>query len=166
MTRKPKTRARLTHLSALTNSVMAPALRHRGGLMMQLLQLWPEISSDMAGWSLPADLRFPAGRREGGVLILSVAAARGPEAQARAAELMRRANAALGYGAVARISIRQDYSLMDNSLNPSLTEPADQAADTEAALLLRLERATRTIRSPELRAALIRLGRTLEQKKP
>lgn len=166
MTRKPKTRARLTHLSVLTNSVMAPALRHRGGLMVQLLQLWPEISTDMAGWSLPVDLRFPAGRREGGVLTLSVAAARGPEAQARADEVMRRANAALGYGAIARISIRQDYSLTDKSLNPPEAAPAGEAADMDSALLLRLEKATRTIRSPELRAALIRLGRTLEQQKP
>ena len=165
MTRKPKSRARLTHLSVLTNSVMAPALRHRGGLMMQLLQLWPEISTDMAGWSLPVDMRFAPGRREGGVLTLSVAAARGPQAQARADDLIRRANAALGFGAIARISIRQDYSLPDTSLQQRLAEPADETAATDSALLLRLEQATRTIRSPELRAALIRLGRTLEQQK-
>ncbi|MBL6622655.1 MAG: DUF721 domain-containing protein [Alphaproteobacteria bacterium] len=165
MTRKPKSRARLTHLSVLTNSVMAPALRHRGGVMVQLLQLWPEISTDMAGWSLPVNVRFPAGRREGGVLTLSVAAARGPEAQARADALMRRANAALGYGAIARISIRQDYSLTEKKLQQPTAEPAEDTGGSDSALLLRLERATRTIHSPELRAALIRLGRVLEQQK-
>ncbi len=119
----------------------------------------------MAGWSLPVNVRFQPAAGKAAMLTLSVAAARGPEAQARADALMRRANAALGLERLPRISIRQDYSLTEKNCNSPLPSQLRTQAGAIPPCCLRLERATRTIHSPELRAALIRLGRVLEQQK-
>lgn len=159
MNRKSKTRASLTHLSVLTNSIMAPALRHRGGVLAQLIQLWPEIAGDMADWSRPDDLRFAPGRKEGGTLKLSIATARGPEAQSRQAEIVKKCNAALGFGAIERITLHQSYQLSGKQAGGQ--DRPEKNPGTDIARLHQLEAATRTIRSPELRAALIRLGRTI-----
>ncbi|MGB1399678.1 MAG: hypothetical protein ACPG70_06055, partial [Candidatus Puniceispirillaceae bacterium] len=123
---------------------------------------WPEIAKEVHEWCLPADIHFPQNSRIQATLTLSVASGRGPHIQQIAPEICKRVNSHCGYSVVSRIRIRQDF------MPSRQQQPADQAArhgdkgDSSGRLTLaRLEKATATIQSPELRAALIRLGQSL-----
>lgn len=78
-------------------------------------------------------------------------------------ELITQVNRSLGFAAVGRIRLRQD--LIRPNSGPSGGQPASQEKPmpgAEGLSLHTLEEATSRIQSPEVRAALIRLGRTIK----
>jgi hypothetical protein len=158
----PRRTRNLRRLSSLTEGLIAPAMRKRGQVLAKIVAAWPDIAKEIHEWCLPADIHFPQNSRMQATLTLSVASGRGPHIQQIAPEICKRINSHCGYSVVNRIRIRQDF------MPSRQQQPADQAArhgdkgdSSDRLTLARLEKATATIQSPELRAALIRLGQSL-----
>ncbi|MCH1377675.1 MAG: hypothetical protein L7W41_05555, partial [Alphaproteobacteria bacterium] len=93
------------------------------------------------------------GSRNNGTLKLQIASGRGPQAQAMSAQIIDQVNAAFGYQAVGRITLVQN-------LPPSTpkTPPKKPATISDAPDIWTLDEKLKHIKSPELRAALRRLG--------
>jgi len=158
----PRRTRNLRRLSGLTEGLIAPAMRKRGQVLAKIVAAWPDIAKEAHKWCLPADIHFPHNSRFQATLTLSVASGRGPHIQQIAPEICKRINSYCGYAVVSRIKIRQDF------MPSRQQQPADQTArhgnkgdSSDKLTLARLEKATATIQSPELRAALIRLGQRL-----
>ena len=158
----PRRARNLRRLSGLTEGLIAPAMRKRGQVLAKIVAAWPDIAKEAHKWCLPADIHFPQNSRFQATLTLSVASGRGPHIQQIAPEICKRINSYCGYAVVSRIKIRQDF------MPSRQQQPADQTArhgnkgdSSDKLTLARLEKATATIQSPELRAALIRLGQRL-----
>lgn len=158
----PRRTRNLRRLSGLTEGLIAPAMRTRGQVLAKIVAAWPDIAKEAHKWCLPADIHFPQNSRIQATLTLSVASGRGPHIQQIAPEICKRINSYCGYAVVSRIKIRQDF------MPSRQQQPADQTArhgnngdSSDKLTLARLEKATATIQSPELRAALIRLGQRL-----
>ena len=118
----------------------------------------------MADWSLPVDLNFPRGTTAKGTLTLSIKSGRGPEAISKSASICDAINARYGYQAVARIKVRQD--LADKRLAAtrkatkrlSSEDRQDAAFDADT-----LANMTTEIKSPLVRASLIKLGKAFKK---
>src|SRR3546814_17277633 len=65
------------------------------------------VGARYAGVSAPESLRFPHGERSGGTLTLVVRGAHAAMMQHITPEIVERVNRFFGYGAVARVTIRQ-----------------------------------------------------------
>ncbi|NBR01697.1 MAG: DUF721 domain-containing protein [Alphaproteobacteria bacterium] len=150
-------RHRMTRLSRLVDGMVAPSVRERGFVISRLVSNWRQIAGDMAAWSRPTQLNLS--RRGGGTLKVAITSGYGPIALQMKQPVIDRVNANFGYGAVADIVFVQ-------TLAPQPSRPETPAGDNPAApaplaesiweLDARLER----VKSPELRAALRRLGWT------
>ena len=150
-------RHRMTRLSRLVDGMVAPSVRERGFVISRLVSNWRQIAGDMAAWSRPTQLNMS--RRGGGTLKVAITSGYGPIALQMKQPVIDRVNANFGYGAVADIVFVQ-------TLAPQPSRPETPAGDNPAApaplaesiweLDARLER----VKSPELRAALRRLGWT------
>ena len=150
-------RHRMTRLSRLVDGMVAPSVRERGFVISRLVSNWRQIAGDMAAWSRPTQLNLS--RRGGGTLKVAITSGYGPIALQMKQPVIDRVNANFGYGAVADIVFVQ-------TLAPQPSRPETPAGDNPAApaplaesiweLAARLER----VKSPELRAALRRLGWT------
>ncbi|MEC7208986.1 MAG: DciA family protein [Pseudomonadota bacterium] len=157
---KRRRSTRLRPLSSLTEKLVAPGLQKRSRFLAKLISDWPVIAGDVAMYCLPVDLQFPKHKRMDGTLVLSVVSGRAPQLQMMSRDLIIQINRSLGFAAVGRIRLRQDL------IRPAAALPDDQG-ETEAPQdtmnLHQLETATSGIQSPELRAALIRLGRNIRR---
>ena len=150
-------RHRMTRLSRLVDGMVAPSVRERGFVISRLVSNWRQIAGDMAAWSRPTQLNLS--RRGGGTLKVAITSGYGPIALQMKQPVIDRVNANFGYGAVADIVFVQ-------TLAPQPSRPETPAGDNPATpaplaesiweLDARLER----VKSPELRAALRRLGWT------
>ncbi len=146
----------LQRLSGLTETLIAPAMRQRTQMLARLVAAWPQIGADCSKWCLPSDIHFSANSRMNATLVLSVCSGYGPQIQMLAPQLVERVNRLYGYGAVGRIRIKQDL------LRPRPDSiPAQRMSSAPALPLARIEQATASVSNPELRAALIRLGRAI-----
>ena len=148
-------RHRMTRLSRLVDGMVAPSVRERGFVISRLVSNWRQIASDMAGWSRPTQLNLS--RRGGGTLKVAIASGYGPIALQMKQPIMDRVNAAFGYRAVAEIVFVQ--TLVPQPTKPDTPEhdpapPPAPLAESIWELDARLEK----IKSPEVRAALRRLG--------
>jgi hypothetical protein len=129
------------------------AFRRFGFVQSSIVSRWREIVGDRyAGVSSPESIRFPPGKRSGGVLTLVVEGAHAPMMQHVAPVIVERVNRFFGYPAVDRISIRQGIVQVARAKSrvapPSLRPiPAD------------LGDSLRAIADPELRACLESLAR-------
>ena len=117
------------------------------------------IAGEAAAFCLPVDVQFQNNKRVDGTLVVSVVSGRGPQIQMMSRALIIQVNRSLGFAAVGRIRLRQDLVRpVTDRPQPQQTPPSPQALG-----LHQLEEATSHIQSPELRAALIRLGRSLNR---
>ena len=152
----------LRKLSGLTEQLIAPGLRQRGQILAKLVASWPEIAGDTSSWCLPADIRFSGQSRRQGTLSLCVASGRGPQIQMLAPQLIEKVNQLFGYAAIEKTRIRQDF-INTSALNSPVQSSKDSIKQNKASTLTlsRIEKATAQIENPELRASLIRLGKSL-----
>ena len=143
----------MRRLSTMIEPMIAPSAKERGFAISRLISHWREIVGDISEWCRPADIHFTHGSRNNGTLKLKITSGRGPQAQAISGQIMDSVNAAFGYQAVDRIILVQ--SLAPASQIPALKKPA---TISDAKDIWSLDEKLVDIKSPELRAALRRLG--------
>jgi hypothetical protein len=161
MNKPPKLRNnRMKRLSTMVDPMIAPSARERGFSIGRIISHWHDIVGDIATWCRPADISFPRNSRTDGTLRLQIASGRGPEAQALSAVIIDRVNANFGYQAISRISLVQTFSAPHPPTNPA-TSPALSPASSQPVDdtdIWTLDDKLKDVKSPELRAALRRLG--------
>ena len=159
-TKQPHRKNRMARLSTMVEGMVAPSAQARGFVISRLISHWPEIVGDIAEWCQPASLSFDRGKRNDGVLKLAITYGRGPQAQAMSAQIIDRVNAAFGYNAVSRITLVQSLSPLAKAES---TVQSTTPADTSASDIWSLDEKLNAVASPELRAALRRLGTPLDK---
>ena len=107
--RQNDTRAkRARAVSDMLPDVGRAAFRRFGFVQSSVVSRWREIVGERyASVSSPESIRFPQGKRSGGVLTLVVEGAHAPMLQHVAPVIIDRVNRFFGYPAVERLSIRQ-----------------------------------------------------------
>jgi hypothetical protein len=84
------------------------AFKRFGFVQGAIVSRWTEIVGERyAKVSTPESIRFPAGKKSGGTLTLSIDGAHGPMLQHLAPMIMERVNLFFGYEAVVKIVFRQ-----------------------------------------------------------
>lgn len=92
----------------IIGDVGAVAFKRFGFVQHSIVSRWSEIVGDRYGRvSLPESIRFPAGRKSGGVLTLLVEGAHAPLIQHLTPLIIERVNRFFGYAAIDRIVFRQ-----------------------------------------------------------
>jgi len=150
--RRPGLRAIGMATSRLAGVVAA---RHGGGVLARLKADWPAI----VGAEIAA-ATWPQALARDGVLKLRVAATIALELQHRAPLLIERINLYLGRSAISRLVLVQGPLPLPPSPGPAPPPPL-AAEDAQA-----IERQLATITDPELRAALVRLGKNVASGSP
>ena len=142
----------------MVEPMIAPSARERGFAISRIISHWNDIVGSLSEWCRPASIHFPRGSRNNGTLKLQIASGRGPQAQAVTKQIIDAVNVSFGYKAVDRITIVQ-----------SLT-PASQKTETQTTNVIpgerniwALDEKLKNIKSPELRAALRRLGGPIKE---
>jgi hypothetical protein len=134
-------------------TVGGSAFRRFGFVQSSIVSRWHEIVGERyAAVSSPESIRFPPGKRSGGVLNLVVEGAHAPMMQHVAPVIAERVNRFFGYPAIERLQFRQGIVQVARAKSrqapPSLRPiPAD------------LGDSLRAIADPELRACLESLAR-------
>jgi len=129
------------------------AFRRFGFIQSSVVSRWGEIVGERyAKVSSPESIRFPAGKKSGGVLTLLVEGAHAPVMQHLAPDIVERVNRFFGYPAVGRVAFRQG-------------RPAPEAKRPERPQLRAVPKALgeglREIADPELRICLESLAASL-----
>ncbi len=137
--------------------MVAPSAQERGFAISRLISHWSNIVGDLSEWCRPADIHFARGSRNNGILKLQITSGRGPQAQAMSQQIIDSVNAAFGYPAVDRITLVQ--SLAPAHQTPKIQKPATVSNVDD---IWTLDEKLKDIKSPELRAALRRLGGPIE----
>ena len=154
MAKLPKNRLnKMRRLSTMIEPMVAPSAWKRGFAISRIISQWHDTVGDLSEWCRPAGIHFPLGGRKNGTLKLQIASGRGPQAQAMTQQIIDSVNASFGYRAVDRITIVQ-------CLAPArqLTETRKPNAISSDKNIWALDEKLKNIKSPELRAALRRLG--------
>jgi hypothetical protein len=136
-------------------AVGGAAFRRFGFVQSSVVSRWREIVGERyAAVSSPESIRFPPGKRKGGVLTLVVEGAHAPLIQHVAPTIVERVNRFFGYEAVARVQFRQGIVQVARAkarvAPPSLRPIPSELGDS-----------LREIVDPELRACLESLARGL-----
>ncbi len=147
-------------MSQLTEKLVSSGLQKRSRFLAKLIADWPDIAGEAAPYCLPVDLQFQNNKRIDGTVVLSVVTGRGPQVQMMSQTLITQMNRRFGFAAVSRIRLRQDMVRATITEYKSSVQQAEHQQDTIA--LHTLEKVTSHIQNPELRAALIRLGRNIK----
>jgi hypothetical protein len=122
------------------------AFRRFGFVQSSIVSRWREIVGERyAKVSSPESIRFPTGRKSGGVLTLSVEGAHAPLLQHIAPMVIERVNRFFGYQAIDRIVFKQGRA---PAAAPRPKRPEAVAVPKE------LGDGLREIADPELRACL------------
>lgn len=136
--------------------MVAPSVRERGFVISRLVSNWRQIAGDMATWSRPTQLNLS--RRGGGTLKVAIASGYGPIALQMKQPIIDRVNATFGYRAVADLVFVQTLAPQPaQPATPDLGRTPAPAALAES--IWELDARLEKIKSPEVRAALRRLGR-------
>ena len=155
MNKYPKTRTnKMKRLSNLIDPMIAPSAKARGFTIGRLLSHWHDIVGDMSSWCRPNAVSFPRDSRKDGTLKLQIASGRGPQAQAMSDVIIDRVNANFGYRAISRVSLTQTLSTPAKTASPKLGSQLNQDRPD----IWTLDDKLKDVKSPELRAALRRLG--------
>ena len=129
------------------------AFRRFGFVQSSVVSRWAEIvGAPYAEVCAPEMIRFPAGKRGDGTLVLAVEGAHGPMLQHVAPVIVERVNRFFGYPAVARVTIRQAAAARPS---PRRAPPSPRPAPAE------LGESLRAIVDPELRDCLAALAGAL-----
>ena len=95
-------------VAELLPAIGGAALRRFGFVQSSIVSRWPEIvGAKLAGASIPESIRFPVGKKQDGVLTLTVRGAHAPMMQHIAPEIIERVNRFFGYAAIVKVAIRQ-----------------------------------------------------------
>ena len=130
----------------LVGDVGGVAFKRFGFVQSSIVSRWNEIVGERyAKASLPESIRFPAGKKSGGVLTLLVEGAHAPLIQHLAPLIMDRVNRFFGHQAISRIVFRQ---------GKPPAAPARAARPELRPVPSELGEGLREIADPELRACL------------
>lgn len=142
-------------VSALMPDIGRAAFRRFGFVQSSVVSRWDEIvGARYAAVSAPEAIRFPVGKKSDGTLELTVEGAHATMIQHVLPEIMDRVNRFFGYGAVARVKVRQGPVSKPKPRQPSLP-PMLKPVPME------LGRSLREIGDPELFAVLESLAKSL-----
>ena len=130
----------------LLSEIGGPSFRRFGFVQNSIVSRWSEIVGDRyARVSSPESIRFPTGKKAGGVLTLLVDGAHAPLIQHLTPLIVERVNRFFGHAAVNRIVFRQGKP---PASTPRPSRPALRPVPKE------LGEGLREIADPELRACL------------
>ena len=155
-----KRSTQLRPLSQLTEKLVGLGLQKRSRFLAKLIADWPDIAGEAALYCVPVDVQFQKSKRIDGTIVLSVVSGRGPQVQMMSQTLITQMNRRFGFAAIGRIRLRQDLVRAARTRYDFLNQQAEQQQGTVP--LHTLEKVTSQIQNPELRAALIRLGRNMK----
>lgn len=131
------------------------AFRRFGFVQSSVVSRWADIVGPRhARYSAPESIRFPHGKRADGTLTIIVSGAHAPMMQHAVPAIIDRVNRFFGYGAVAKVTIRQ---------GALPTPPAARPARPEVEVPKELGDSLRTIGDPELKAVLESLALSVTQ---
>ena len=134
----------------LVGDIGGQSFRRFGFVQSSIVSRWSEIVGERyAKASCPESIRFPAGKKAGGVLTLLVDGAHAPLIQHLTPMIVARVNRFFGYHAINRIVFRQG-KLPERAEKPQ--RPTLRPVPKE------LGEGLREIADPELRACLESLG--------
>ena len=137
----------------LVGEVGGVAFRRFGFVQSAIVSRWAEIVGERyAKVSSPESIRFPAGRKSGGVLTLLVEGAHSPLLQHLSPLIIERVNRFFGYQAIDRVVFQQGRPI------PKKAEPARPELRP---VPKELGEGLRQIADPELRACLESLAARL-----
>lgn len=132
------------------------AFRRFGFVQSSVVSRWPEIVGPThARVCQPESIRFPPGEKADGILQLVVLPAHAPLIQHVIPEIIDRVNRFFGYGAVAKVKLRQ------GAVQPDRAEGNRTAPPSLKPIPLELGDSLRDIGDPELRTVLESLARSL-----
>ena len=130
----------------LVGDVGGMAFRRFGFVQSAVVSRWAEIVGERyARVSSPESIRFPAGRKSGGVLTLLVEGAHSPLLQHLSPLIIERVNRFFGYEAIDRVVFRQGRPVR---------RPAEPPRPEPRPVPKELGEGLRQIADPELRACL------------
>jgi hypothetical protein len=130
----------------LVGDIAGTTFKRFGFVQGAVVSRWAEIVGERyAKASTPESIRFPAGKKSGGTLTLTVEGAHAPLMQHLAPLIIERVNRFFGYEAVTKIAFRQGRSARAQA---KLQRPAAAPIPKE------LGEGLREIADPELRACL------------
>ena len=158
----------LRSLSALTQTLIAPAMKNRVRILARLITQWQDVAGDAYRFTDPVDIQFPPNRRNEATLVLSVSAGTGPIVQMMSPQIIDRVNAMAGFGMVTKIRLVQNMRPHKQTQGTDFPEPSshteqpDMLAD-DSLTRYQLEQQTQHIQNPRLRAALMRLGHQIHK---
>jgi hypothetical protein len=151
----------LRRLPELLGRVLDPAARRRGLAEARILTDWPlVVGSALATRCQPVRLSR-AGDGQGGVLTVHTGSASALELQHGAPQVIERINGFFGYPAVARLRLIQAPPV-----RPVKPRAAARMRPLAAAELAALEGTVAGVGDPDLRLALVALGRTVKAQIP
>ena len=137
---------RARQVAELLPDVGRAAFRKFGFVQSSIVSRWGEIVGEkLARVSVPESIRFPAGKKQDGVLTLTVRGAHAPMMQHIVPEIVERVNRFFGYVAVARVVIHQ------GEVAP---KPERRAPPSIRVVPVELGNSLKTIADPELKAVL------------
>jgi len=144
-------------ISDLMPEVGRAAFRRFGFVQSSVVSRWSEIVGERyAAMSAPEMIRFPMGKKSEGTLELTVAGAMAPMMQHVTPEIIERVNRFFGYGAVAKVKIRQGHVAPPRTAEkPARAAPMLKPAPAE------LGDSLRGIADPELQTVLESLAASL-----
>jgi len=130
----------------LVAEISGMAFKRFGFVQGAVVSRWAEIVGERyAQVSTPESIRFPAGKKSGGTLTLTVVGAHAPLMQHLAPLIIERVNRFFGYRAVETVAFRQGRP---SKARAKLVRPAAAPVPRE------LGEGLRAIADPELRACL------------
>lgn len=153
----PTRKKRMTRLAGMIDGMVAPSVQKRGFIISRLVSQWPMIAGDMAAWSRPSQMNLS--RDGGGTLKLAIASGYGPIALQMKQPIIERVNATFGYRAISDVVFIQ--TLPPPRPQAALTpqgNTGESASVTDPKQVWELDAKLEKVTSPELRAALRRLG--------
>jgi hypothetical protein len=137
----------------LVGEIAGTSFKRFGFIQGAVVSRWPEIVGDRyAKVSTPESIRFPAGKKSGGTLTLTVEGAHAPLMQHLGPLIIERVNRFFGYEAVSKLAFRQGRL---SKAQPAPKRPVDAGVPQE------LGEGLRAIADPELRACLESLASKL-----
>ena len=130
----------------LVGDIAGTTFKRFGFVQGAIVSRWAEIVGERyAKVSTPESIRFPAGKKAGGTLTLSVEGAHAPLMQHLGPLIIERVNRFFGYEAVSKLAFRQGRAA---NAKAKLQRPAAVAVPKE------LGEGLRQIADPELRTVL------------
>jgi len=105
---KPFRRFKTTKASRVASSFLSPAIRAKGFAQAEVVTRWPQIvGAELAGSCVPQRLIFPRGERMGAKLVIRCESAFATLLDHKAPHIIDMVNRFFGYGAVAKLEIKQ-----------------------------------------------------------